>query len=85
MSSATGHGIAELVEARDSCVLAGFFIIMKFNHITGDTPAWRTRDLRLRVLAELTIFFTYRQWGCPVYSHSRLAMTGRSRQAACLD
>lgn len=35
MHSATGHGIAELVEARDSCVLAGFFIIMKFNHITG--------------------------------------------------
>ncbi|EBE1092100.1 hypothetical protein WIH50_005599 [Salmonella enterica] len=33
--SATGHGMVELIEAQDRCVLAGFFILMKFNHITG--------------------------------------------------
>ncbi|HFJ2164108.1 TPA: hypothetical protein ACGTPM_004331 [Salmonella enterica] len=32
----TGHGMVEIVEAQDRGVLAGFFIFVKFNHITGN-------------------------------------------------
>ncbi|HFW0075201.1 TPA: hypothetical protein ACIARG_004537 [Salmonella enterica subsp. enterica serovar Saintpaul] len=32
----TGHGMVEIVEAQDRCVLAGFFIFVKFYHIAGD-------------------------------------------------
>ncbi|EEG2784371.1 hypothetical protein GXR14_003084 [Salmonella enterica] len=34
--STAAHGIVKLINTQDSCVFAGFFIIMKFNHITGD-------------------------------------------------
>ncbi|ECH1725676.1 hypothetical protein FPJ14_23585 [Salmonella enterica] len=34
--SAAAHGIVEIIETQDSCVFAGFVIIMKLNHITGN-------------------------------------------------
>ncbi|EHP5545180.1 hypothetical protein KPO98_004066 [Salmonella enterica] len=29
------HGIVKIIETQDSSIFAGFFIIMKFYHITG--------------------------------------------------
>lgn len=33
--STAAYGIVKIIETQDCCVFAGFFIIMKFNHITG--------------------------------------------------
>lgn len=57
------HGIVEIIKTQDSGVLAGFFIIMKLNHITGDISV---ADLRFAFtgFSRAGHKNTYRKQGC---------------------